>query len=272
MSNVNYYYSIRRGFCCWQMILFLLTMYACSEKADNTTVTTSPILLPRPRSSYYEMFKVDYTDTTCLSELKKARRDVQKGKLVYVSAFDGSFQRYDDELKELLDKQHIIYEPIGENCTGYNLCYGHYMDSVIIKRYGSRFLDSMRREADQLYLSSWATKTYSSFGVDMEPDYCPMQPEAYILSKLQLPKSWDEEPIKNERQYIMLNVLVDSTGSVASISFDTASNLKKSNRKHRSYFKKEVTRIIHSMGQWQPATVNNHRVKCWQFIDINLDN
>lgn len=145
------------------------------------------------------------------------------------------------------------------------------MDSVIIQRHGNRFLDDMRREADQLYLSRWATKAYRPLGVDIAPDYCAMQPEQHILSKLHLPSTWDDKPMTNERQFIMLDILIDSTGSVSSISFDAASNLKRSNQKHRPYLRKEIAAIIRKMGRWQPAILNNHRIKCWQYIDVNLD-
>ncbi|MDU0368866.1 hypothetical protein ACFPAF_00550 [Hymenobacter endophyticus] len=259
-----------------RIILLVFCVQACSSPKDTTPPAEREpaelsAFLPPPKPNPYKFFKADRTDTACLAELQKAQQDFLKNKLVYVSAFDGGFERYDDELKEILSEHNIVYEPIGMNCIGYNMCYGHYMDSIIIQRHGNRFLDNMRRKADQLYLSRWATKTYRSFGVDIAPDYCAMQPEQYILSKLYMPANWDNKPMTNWRQFIMLDVLIDSTGTVSLVSFDTASNLKKSNQKHRAYFKKEIARIIRSMGRWQPAILNSHKVKCWQYIDVDLD-
>jgi hypothetical protein len=259
-----------------QIILFLFSIHACTSP-ENTTHPAErepeelSAFLPPPKPNPYKFFKADRTDTACLAELRKAQQDFLNNKLVYVSAFDGGFERYDDELKEILGEHNIIYDPIGMNCSEYNMCYGHYMDSIIIQRHGSRFMDSMRLRADILYRSKWATKTYRSFGVDIAPDYCAMQPEQYILSRLRLPDNWDDKPMINWRQYIMLDVLIDSTGTVSLVSFDTASNLKKSNQKYLSYFKKEIEKIIRTMGRWQPAILNVHKVKCWQYIDVDLD-
>jgi hypothetical protein len=251
----------------------LLVAGCSAEEAPETVKVVSDRLPPPPPPpTDYSMFKPAYADTSCQNERRQARQDAQNGWLVYVSAFNGKFQRYDDELKELLAKEHIRYRPIGMNCTSYNLCYGYYMDSLIAARHGTHFLDSMGRVADRLYQARWATRTYDYFHVDTIPNCCAIGPEAYVLSKLKLPRGMDQEPSLYERQHASVELVVDSVGTVSDIRVGRLGfNLKKRNQKYAAYLKRHLKSIVQAMGPWQPAMLNGHRVKCWYQIDVNLD-
>ena len=78
-------------------------------------------------------YVVDFSDNTCQTQLRQARKDVKSQKLVYqISSF--ASPRYEDEREELLGHYGIDYINFGPNCTLYQEFYGYYMDSIIKKR------------------------------------------------------------------------------------------------------------------------------------------
>ncbi len=251
-------------------------MLSCSDESSEKaeTLTDQGLAkkanLPPPPPPIGE--QIDRNNELCVAEIERARLDAMKGKLVY-SKYEGmKIRRHDEELKELLKKFNIAYEPLGMNCTGELNCYGLYMDSLITEKYGVNFISSLSQIADHMFEARWATKTYEYWHVDVEPKYGKVPPDTFILSKLNLPVGWDYEPMQSERQYIEAEFVVDTTGAVSNIKVgDFGYNLKYSNNKFLSHLKKQIKSIIEEMKPWEPAMFNSHKVKCWYLVDINLD-
>lgn len=249
-----------------------LLTFSCSQpnQENNSTASNTEnkaIQIPPPP----DRVLIDRRDTSCIAEIERAKSDIIKGILAY-SLYDRNFKSYDEELRALLKKHNIIYKPLGPNCTGESQCYGLYMDSIITAKHGKAFISRLEKEAQLIYKSSWATRTYDYWHVDVAPTFGNTPPDSFITRKLKFPKGWDFEPMKHERQFMFAEFVVDTLGAVSNIQVaNSAYNLKASNEKYLGFFKKEIKNIIEGMKSWKPGEYNSHKVKCWYQVDINLD-
>ncbi len=89
-------------------------------------------------------------DGACYMETQRAKRDFDKGILVY-TFYNMDEYAHNDRLKAALLKYNIDYMPLGENCLADSNCYGKYMYSKIVEKYSVNFIDSLKRE---IYSSS----------------------------------------------------------------------------------------------------------------------
>ncbi|UOQ73457.1 hypothetical protein [Hymenobacter cellulosilyticus] len=259
------------------ILLFLLTA-ACTPDTEQPGSAAGKSALakgdpPPPPPPGYPIYRAD---SSCRAELEQARKGAQENKLTYVS-FDRQL-RYRQELEALLARQEIKLIHIPMNCTGELYCYRFYMDSIMVRRRGAGFIDSLKQVADKQFVSAWATKTYRSWDVDTRPTCGPDDIHRYVTSRVCQPAGWDPKPkngpyFNNERQYIQMRFVVDTLGLISIIRSDTDSsgNIKASNRRHLPYFRREITRILQQTGRWQPATLNGHKVRCQSWVDVTLN-
>jgi len=156
-------------------LLFLLTfifLVACSQlKLSNKTANSS---LPE-RIGYVS--HPNRNDKLCLSEIKRAKKDISKGKIVFCKKAGILFGgiRYESELKELC-KQHglvfdfdMISDVVFEGET--QGCYGDYMDKIIIEKYRPGFKENLIKKADSLLLvrTTSENKTIQYWDCDERP-------------------------------------------------------------------------------------------------------
>jgi hypothetical protein len=254
------------------LILISILTFSCSNqnqeeagKVEEQDKMDDQLPPPPPLS------KIDLNNESCRSELEKAKSDAKKGFLVYTQ-YGRKFKRYDEELEEVLKKFNIAYKPLGPNCTGELNCYGLFMDSLITEKYGKAFITSLSKIADHMFESRWATKTYKYWDLKVGPSYRNVSPDTFILRNINFPKGWDFEPVEDLNEVIDTEFIVDSAGKVSNIKAAVILvNLKNANKKHLSYLKKEVERVIKEMEPWKPAELNGHKVKCWYHLEIYLN-
>lgn len=185
--------------------------------------------------------------------------------------------RYDEELEVLLKKYKIrfIYEPM--NCTGDYECYGYYMDSVIVRKYGRGFTSRLKRSADSLFVAQWPRKTYWLWDVDQEPTCAVPDLNDYVTTHLKRPPGWDASPkngpsFSSEREFVTAEFIVDTTGALSAIALQKEpQNLKASNRRHRPYLQQEIRRLLQTIGPWQPGQLAGHKVRCRYYVDVTLN-
>jgi hypothetical protein len=124
-------------------ILIVLTVVILTSCKDN----------PKKKS----LFKsVAPTDTICLLELKKAKIDFERGKLVYCH-YTGNMTfkalRSEVQMTELLTNFRIEYKNESSSCVTYNgqteHCYCNFMDEKIKEKFGGHFLDSLLDVSDR---------------------------------------------------------------------------------------------------------------------------
>ena len=127
-------------------ILFILTL-AC--------LTSCNFKGQVQRKSFTD--NISQSDTICLQEIAKAKKDINQHKLTYYHLWGlgGSSLRYEQELDSLLNLYGIRYSENVFSCligpTQEN-CYEMYMNEEVIYRYGSDFIDSLKYIADSIYI------------------------------------------------------------------------------------------------------------------------
>ena len=100
----------------------------------------------------------DSNDSLCINNIKRAKEDISKGKIVFTQQVGFLFGhlRYEAELKLLCKEEGLYYEVdlitdvIFEGQT--QGCYGYYMDNIIKEKYGDDFKSKLHKKADSLSL------------------------------------------------------------------------------------------------------------------------
>ena len=249
-------------------------MSACSAEEEQNGVPTDLnnriSQAPPPPPDFSSPSR---TDPACQAELQQARAEARQGQLTYYLL--GRFP-YASDLDTLLSEQDIgfVYEPMP--CTGEGLCYAYYMDSVITSIHGFGFISRLKHAAHRRFLSQWRTRRYGPSDADVAATSSVGDVNTYITARLPRPQGWDPLPKKDstgdfaQRQYISGEFTIDSTGQIMGIEWSDA-NIKDSNRRHLPYFRREITRLLHTTGPWQPARLAGHKVACYEFLDVTLN-
>jgi hypothetical protein len=103
-------------------------------------------------------------DSLCISEIKRAQEDIERGKIVFTQSAGFLFGdiRYETELRELCAQNGLVFDFDLIGCVVFEGqtqgCYGDYMDKVIIDKYGINFKETLRKKADSLFLSRTQTE------------------------------------------------------------------------------------------------------------------
>lgn len=198
---------------------------------------------------------------------------MQLGQLTYYQR--GRFP-YDSDLDTLLNEQGIgfKYEPM--TCTPDGECYAYYMDSVITSMRGYGFVNRLKHAAHRRFLSQWRTRRYGSGDAEIAATSSVGDVNTYITARLPRPQGWDPLPKRDstasfaQRQFISGEFTIDSTGKITGIEWSDA-NIKDSNRRHLPYFRREISRLLHTTGPWQPARLAGHWVAYYEFLDVTLN-
>jgi hypothetical protein len=254
-------------------IIVGLILNSCKEPVQESSIDKKVEKVIVFDKKYVHDF--DSKDADCMKEYKRAIRDIENNKLVFAEF--GIFQKYEDEFIELLKKDGIEYDFLGENCTGLSNCYGYCMDSVICKRFGENYIQKLLKKAHEISDSRWKSKVYNYFEVDENAIYPntndAVQVEDILLKEFILPKDWKYGKMKNnERECVSIKIVVDQNGKAQTISNELFMyNIKPENRRYMKYLKDELKRVIEEMKLWKPAIINGHKVKSEEYIDITFN-
>lgn len=136
-----------------KILIFIITIVAfiaCSQnkKTKEHGLPERIQYVSNPRSS----------DTLCISEIERAKKDIANGKIVFTQKFGFGSQdfRYEKQLKELCKKHGLGFGIDLISCVSIEGetqgCYSDYMDKIIIEKFGIGFKEKMHKEADSIFL------------------------------------------------------------------------------------------------------------------------
>jgi hypothetical protein len=247
-------------------ILTILTLIILSSCKDKTT-----------KVSRFD--NVPSTDSTCLKDLVKAKKDLENGKLVYCH-YAGNILfiqlRSEKQMTELLSKYQIEYKNemssdiIYEGQTEH--CYCEYMEEKIKDKFGEHFLDSLLAVSDSLYAFSDPLDTFHYSKCDTWPRF-PGEFEdmefSYKLqdifdSKVKYPKGYIVKEHRDTAAFVDVNFIVDKNGKASDIGFWFIFDHEE-NKKYEDYFISVIKPLI-TETKWQPATVRKQIV----ISDMNI--
>ena len=135
------------------ILLTFISLGACSQVNQKSSMSEREI----PERIQYVMHP-KAGDTICNSEIERAKKDLERGKIVFTQKAGFLFGeiRYESELKELCKQYGLVFEFDLMGCMAFegqtDGCYGDYMDKVIIDKYGIGFKETLHKKADSLFL------------------------------------------------------------------------------------------------------------------------
>ncbi len=152
------------------IIILSILLFSCNRSKtyeQNETIVTiaDPPEVPSIKVAEY-IENIDSNDITCLREIKRAKNDVQNGKLVFTTPMGFGIQhlRQEKQLKELCQAYKLLFDYEMFGCVivkGQTQgCYGAYMTKAIEDKYGKGFKQILLAKADSLLLAKNDTIPY----------------------------------------------------------------------------------------------------------------
>lgn len=204
-----------------------------------------------------------YWDSTCQSETKRAGADIEKNKLVFFHYF-GMVEEHkgNAEMNELLKKYNIEVDTTLSYCTvpsNLQNCYANVMSDEIDKRFGSKFIDSLRHVAKIRYIKKNPDKIFRFEECDWISRY-PGDKSYEEFSKSYSRDFWKAVEYPDDFEFRKDNELYSSmsagfilykTGKISDTKIDITFQNKK-NYRYSSYFINELKEFVQKT-KWIPA-------------------
>lgn len=204
-----------------------------------------------------------YWDSTCQAETKRAKADIKNKKLVYFHYF-GMVEQYrgNEEMNALLRKYNIQIDSTAYFCTvpsELQNCYATLMDKEIDRKFGSKFIDSLRNVAEVQYIKKYPDKVYRFEECDMisrypgDKDYGDFfkNSERDFWKSVEYPSDFEFRKDKDLYSSMSANFILYKTGKISDIKIDIRLHNKK-NYKYSSYFINHLKNFVKST-KWVPA-------------------
>lgn len=206
-------------------------------------------------------------DTTCISDINKAKMMVKNGEIVFSYPFSfGSWElRQEKQLKKLCEQYNLIfdYELIGcVNIEGQRQgCFGAYMDKIIADKFGTDFKEKLLAQADSMMLVENDTVPY--YLCDERPEIFNIHNDnksEYFVARV--PENLRKQlKTNNDGKYPFMDIgfYIDKEGSVSGFFLNNFVSYDESNQE----FKDELFNIAIEHIQrdiWKSGIVNGQRV------------
>ena len=131
----------------------LVSLNACSQNTTSNKMKNQEI----PDRIIYVSNPND-KDTLCISEINRAKKDIENGKIIFTQSAGFLFGeiRYENELRQLCKENELTFDFDLIGCVVFEGqtqgCYGDYMDKIIIEKFGIDFKEKLHKQADSLFL------------------------------------------------------------------------------------------------------------------------
>jgi predicted nucleic acid-binding protein len=204
-----------------------------------------------------------YWDSICRIETKNAVKDINENNLTYSHSFGMVVQyRSNEEMNKLLSKYKIKVDSISYYCTipgELQKCYAHKMRQEIDKRFGKKFIDSLRTIAEKQYVKNNPNKTYKFEECDKLSrypndknylDFFKNYKNNFFITA-EYPKDFELRKEKDSYSWISADFILHKDGTVTNIDIELTFQNKK-NYKYSSYFTTKLKEFILNT-KWIPA-------------------
>lgn len=204
-----------------------------------------------------------YWDSTCQAETKRAKFDIKNKKLVYFHYF-GMVKQYrsNEEMNVLLRKNNIQIDSTAYLCTvpaELQNCYATVMGEEIDKKFGWKFIDSLRNIAEIQYVKKNPDKIYDFDECDQIPRYPGdttyedffKSYERDFWKETAYPDDFESRKEGDYYSHISADFILSKAGKVSEIKIDLKFQNKK-NYKYSSYFITHLKNFINNT-KWIPA-------------------
>jgi SepF-like predicted cell division protein (DUF552 family) len=261
-------------------LIILITISCNQEKyqeVENKEAKTI-VRVPPPPLKYY----VDFNSIKCKEQLVEAKKQVEKGNLVYQIS-SNYISRYDEEFEVLLANNGIGYINYGPNCTLGQECFGYYMDSIIHKRFGNDFISQIEKQADSLYLLK-ALKSYAVLYWDC--DKKPINKSRSISESegiyLKVPyqvkfnkRTWKttagDEMWAIDRPFMDISFIINKDGSLSNFELKEFVYVLNENQKlENELLEFAIQKIKSDYNDWIPGIIDGQIVNTKYILRVNF--
>tara|TARA_R110000737_G_scaffold306935_1_gene314747 strand:- start:2491 stop:3300 length:810 start_codon:yes stop_codon:yes gene_type:complete len=219
-------------------------------------------------------------DTLCISEIERAKEDIDNGKIVFTQSAGFLFGdiRYETELRELCKENGLVFEFDLIGCVVFEHqtqgCYGDYMDKVIIDKYGIDFKENLHKEADSLFLSR--TQSENKIVEYWDCDERPRLPNENKRTSDYIPSiTVDSLDIKEKKgnyggwPFFDLGFTVEKDSTISGFySRNFVAQLEENEEYKNELFEIAVTHIKTKYSTWVPGKVNGVPVRAKNNVRI----
>lgn len=241
------------------LILFSLTNCKTKNKIQNISEydPIAGVSIPMEKE------EIKYWDSLCNAETKRAEIDIRKNKLVYTHLF-GMVETYRSniEMDSLLAKNSITTEENGYFCTvpwEKQNCYGKKMENEISLRFGTKFIDSLRQVAENIYVSKHRNDIFKFEDCDMTSRYYGTEDYSEFFDNYKKDffkdfKYPENFKYKNEKKYSYSNAyfILHKDGKISDLEISSTFQ-NKENEKFRIEIEKQIENFV-KKSKWKPAT------------------
>jgi hypothetical protein len=225
-------------------------------------------------------------DTTCLKALKKAKNDIENGKLTYCHDAGSLLYislRSSHEMGLLLDSLELGYTEQMTSDVVYpdqtQGCYCDYMNERIQTKYGVTFIDSLLNLSDSLYVLNNMADTFYYGNCDTNPNY-PGDMDTHhdefsrifqqdLERTLEYPTGYIKISNPDSSAFVNVDLYVDKEGNASITGYWFLFDMKV-NHKYEDYFKNIISKAMKKTG-WTPATIRNQKVNSDMVMRLYFD-
>lgn len=196
-----------------------------------------------------------YWDSICKIETKNADKDIKQNKLTYFHYFGMVVQiQGNEEMNKLLSKYNISIDSAYYYCTvpgELQNCYAHKMRQEVDKRFGKKFIDSLRIIAEKQYVINNPNKIYDFQECDTLSRY-PNDKNYREFFKnykndffkiAEYPEDFESRNEKDSYSWISADFILHKDGNITNIDIELTFQ-NKINYKYASYFTTKLKEFI----------------------------
>lgn len=243
-------------------IITLFIFFGCSKKRKGDFVVMN--------DSDYKLNPVK-SDSTCITDLNKAKLDVKRGKLVFYSQYFGKRykkRRSIETLKKLCKNNGLEFKVELMKCIAKegqtDGCYINFMNKTVANKFGENFKSEMYQKADSLFTEKVINEnlTLFSFFCDKEPKPI-LENKKYIESTLDI----NHLDLKKTSQggiwpSMDLSFIVEKDGTISKFYCDNyISNIDDNLKFKDDLYKIAVQEMKTKYSNWVPGSLNNKNVR-----------
>lgn len=269
------------------ILILLCFLFSCSEKKKEHNDEKS---ISELRDEYEKFDPIAYvsnpakTDSLCISEINKAKFDIENEGIVFTQAVGFLFghNRYEKELEKLCEEKGLKYDIDLIGCVVFEGqtqgCYGAYMDKVLSKKYGSDFKKNMHKKADSIFLENaiknniavkyWDCDERPRLPTENErtSDFVPYVKVEHIKIK-----EGDNE--YNDYPFFDLGFIVEKDSTITGFySEHYVPNFKENEIIRNQLFDVAVKHIKNNYPVWVPGTINGVQVRTDNNVRVHFKN
>lgn len=240
--------------------IILFTLISCGKSTSQNQEEKS-------KTQKGKIVEIDsgnkYWDSICKLETKNAEKDIKENKLTYFR-YCGMVVQYrgNEEMNKLLSKYNLSIDSASYYCTvpgELQNCYAHKMRQEIDKRFGKKFIDSLRTIAEKQYVINNPNKIYDFQECDTlsrypnDKNYTEFF-KNYKNDFFKIAEYPEDLQFRNEKDsysWISADFILHKDGTVTDIDIELTFQNKK-NYKYSSYFTTKLKEFILKT-KWVPA-------------------